>query len=61
MSIIKTVRGQTPSFGNNVFLADNSVVIGEVSMGDDCSVWFNAVIRGDVNFIKIGDRVNIPL
>ncbi|MGB3174741.1 MAG: gamma carbonic anhydrase family protein [Saprospiraceae bacterium] len=59
MSIIKTVRGQTPSFGNNVFLADNSVVIGEVSMGDDCSVWFNAVIRGDVNFIKIGDRVNI--
>jgi len=59
MSIIKTVRGQTPIFGNNVFLADNSVVIGEVSMGDDCSVWFNAVIRGDVNFIKIGDRVNI--
>lgn len=59
MSIIKTVRGHTPIFGQNVFLADNAVIIGEVSLGDDCSVWFNAVLRGDVNFIKIGDRVNI--
>jgi carbonic anhydrase/acetyltransferase-like protein (isoleucine patch superfamily) len=59
MSIIKSVRGFTPRFGQNVFLADNAVVIGEVTMGDDCSVWFNAVVRGDVNFIRIGDRVNI--
>ncbi|MEO5581568.1 MAG: gamma carbonic anhydrase family protein [Saprospiraceae bacterium] len=59
MSIIKSVRGFTPTFGKNIFLAENSVVVGDVTMGDDCSVWFNAVVRGDVNFIKIGDRVNI--
>ncbi|MEP7323148.1 MAG: gamma carbonic anhydrase family protein, partial [Saprospiraceae bacterium] len=59
MSIIKSVRGFTPTFGKNTFLAENSVVVGDVTMGDDCSVWFNAVVRGDVNFIKIGDRVNI--
>lgn len=59
MSIIKSVRGCTPRFGHNVYLADNAVVIGEVTLGNDCSVWFNAVVRGDVNFIKVGDRVNI--
>lgn len=59
MSIIKSVRGFTPSFGKNNYLADNATIIGDVSMGDDCSIWFNAVVRGDVNFIKIGNRVNI--
>jgi carbonic anhydrase/acetyltransferase-like protein (isoleucine patch superfamily) len=59
MPIIKTIRGFTPQFGTNVFLAENVVVVGDVVMGDDCSVWFNAVIRGDVNFIRIGNRVNI--
>jgi carbonic anhydrase/acetyltransferase-like protein (isoleucine patch superfamily) len=59
MAIIKTVRGITPKFGNNCFLADNAVVAGDVIMGDDCSVWFNAVIRGDVHYIRIGNRVNI--
>ena len=59
MSIIKSVRGHSPTWGNNEFFADNAVIIGDVTMGDDCSVWFNAVVRGDVNFIKIGDRVNI--
>ena len=59
MAIIKSVRGYTPVLGSRVFLADNAVVAGDVVMGDDCSIWFNAVVRGDVNFIRIGDRVNI--
>ena len=59
MALIKAVKGIKPVFGNNCFLAENSTVVGEVTMGDDCSVWFNAVIRGDVNFIKIGNKVNI--
>jgi carbonic anhydrase/acetyltransferase-like protein (isoleucine patch superfamily) len=59
MPIIKTVRGFEPKFGNNCFLAENSVVVGEVTMGDNCTVWFNAVVRGDVNFIKIGNNTNI--
>lgn len=59
MPIIKEVRGFMPRFGQNIFLADNAVVIGEVEMGDDCSVWFNAVVRGDVNSIRIGNKVNI--
>lgn len=59
MAIIKEVRGKNPVFGKNVFLADNAVVIGEVEMGDDCSVWFNGIVRGDVHFIKIGNKVNI--
>lgn len=48
-----------PQFGQNVFLADNSTIVGDVQMGDDCSVWFNAVVRGDVNSIRIGNKVNI--
>jgi len=59
MAIIKTVRGLTPRFGNNCYLADTATVIGDVITGDDCSIWFNAVIRGDVNSIRIGNRVNI--
>lgn len=59
MPIIKTVRGFTPQFGENCFLADNSVVIGEVVMGKNCTVWFNAVVRGDVHSITIGDDTNI--
>jgi gamma-carbonic anhydrase len=59
MALIKSVRGFTPVFGNNCFLADNATVVGEVIMGDDCSVWFNAVVRGDVHYIKIGNMVNI--
>ena len=54
MAIIKSVRGFTPKFGTNCFLADTAVVIGEVIMGDQCTVWFNAVVRGDVNSITIG-------
>lgn len=59
MALIKTVRGKSPVFGQNCFLADNATITGDVTMGNDCSVWFNAVIRGDVHWIKMGDKVNI--
>jgi gamma-carbonic anhydrase len=59
MAIIKTVREKTPEFGDNCFLADNCVVIGDVVMGNDCSMWFGAVIRGDVNSIRMGNKVNV--
>ena len=59
MALIKTVRGYTPKFGKECFLADNSTVVGDVIIGDHCSFWFNSVIRGDVNSIRIGNKVNI--
>lgn len=59
MAIIKELNGLTPKFGENCFLADNAVVVGEVEMGNDCSIWFSAVVRGDVHYIKMGNKVNI--
>lgn len=59
MALIKTVKGLTPRFGKDCYLSENATVVGDVVMGDHCSVWFNAVVRGDVNFIRIGNRVNI--
>lgn len=59
MSIIRPVRGFTPKFGKDCFFAETSVVIGDVIMGDECSIWYGAVLRGDVNSIRIGNRVNI--
>ena len=59
MALIKEVKGKQPVFGKNIYLADNATIVGEVEMGDDCSVWFSAVVRGDVNSIKIGNKVNI--
>ncbi|MCR9285850.1 MAG: gamma carbonic anhydrase family protein [Bacteroidetes bacterium] len=59
MALIKSVRGFNPQFGKNVYLAESATVIGDVIMGDDCSVWFQAVVRGDVNAIRIGNKVNI--
>ena len=59
MALIKEVRGFTPVFGENVFLAENATIIGDVVIGDDCSIWYNAVLRGDVNSIRIGNRVTI--
>ena len=59
MALVRTLNGVTPSFGRDVFLAETAVVIGDVLMGDQCSVWYNAVVRGDVNAIRIGDRVNV--
>lgn len=57
--IIKEVNGKSPKFGKDCYIAENATIVGEVSMGDQCSVWFNAVIRGDVNYIKMGNKVNI--
>jgi len=59
MALIKTVKGKHPKIGKDCFLADNATITGEVVMGDHCSVWFNAVIRGDVTYIHIGHHVNI--
>ncbi|MCD7970144.1 MAG: gamma carbonic anhydrase family protein [Alistipes sp.] len=59
MALIKKVNGVGPRIGERVFLAENASIIGDVKIGDDCTVWYNAVIRGDVNPIEIGDRVNI--
>jgi len=59
MALIKTVRGFTPIIGKNCYLAENSTLIGDVIIGDNCSIWFHVVIRGDVNSIRIGNKVNI--
>jgi carbonic anhydrase/acetyltransferase-like protein (isoleucine patch superfamily) len=59
MALIKTVKGVTPAFGENCFLADNATITGDVVMGEGCSVWFNAIVRGDVHSIRIGNNVNI--
>ncbi|MDX1630012.1 MAG: gamma carbonic anhydrase family protein [Fulvivirga sp.] len=59
MTLIKSVRGKSPKFGKDCFLSENATVVGDVTMGDRCSVWFNAVVRGDVNTITIGDDTNI--
>lgn len=59
MALIKSVRGFTPEFGKNCFLAENSTIIGDVKIGDNSSIWYNAVLRGDVNSIRIGNKVNI--
>lgn len=59
MPIIKPVNGKYPQIGGDCYIAENATIVGEVSMGRQCSVWFNAVIRGDVHFIKMGDKVNV--
>jgi len=59
MPLILPVKGVSPRWGNDCFIAENATIVGDVTMGDNCSVWFNAVVRGDVNYIKIGDNVNI--
>lgn len=59
MAFIKSVRGFTPQFGKDCYLAENSTIVGDVIVGDNCSFWFNSVIRGDVNSIRIGNKVNI--
>ncbi|MDR3133174.1 MAG: gamma carbonic anhydrase family protein [Prevotellaceae bacterium] len=59
MSIIRAVRGIMPVIGQNCFIAETAVVAGDVVMGDDCSIWYGAVLRGDVNSIRLGRRVNI--
>ncbi|MFM6935746.1 MAG: gamma carbonic anhydrase family protein [Flavobacteriales bacterium] len=59
MALVKECRGFTPQFGEDCYLAENATVVGDVIMGNECSVWFNAVVRGDVNSIRMGDRVNV--
>ena len=59
MPVILPVKGVLPIFGNNCFIAPNATIAGDVVMGDDCSVWFNAVLRGDVNIIRMGNKVNV--
>ncbi|MDO5656082.1 MAG: gamma carbonic anhydrase family protein [Flavobacteriaceae bacterium] len=59
MAIIKPLLGNTPKLGTDCFLAETSVIIGDVIMGNECSIWYNAVLRGDVNSIRLGNRVNI--
>ena len=57
--MIKTVRGKTPVIGTDCFIAENATIVGEVVMGNQCSIWFNAVLRGDVHYIKLGNKVNV--
>ena len=59
MPVILPVKDKSPVWGNDCFIAPNSTIVGDVTMGDNCSVWFNAVIRGDVHYIKIGNNTNI--
>ena len=57
--MIKSVKGKTPVIGEDCYIAENATIVGEVEIGDQCSIWFNAVLRGDVHYIKIGNKVNI--
>ncbi len=59
MPVILPVKGVSPQFGENCYIAPNATIVGDVVLGNDCSIWFNAVIRGDVNAIRIGNMVNI--
>ena len=59
MALIKTINGKSPNFGEDCWMAENATILGDVIMGDQCSVWYQAVIRGDVHSIKMGDKVNV--
>ncbi|NCI47506.1 gamma carbonic anhydrase family protein [Sediminibacterium soli] len=59
MALILPVNGKEPQFGDRCFVAPNATIVGDVVMGEECSIWFNAVIRGDVHYIKMGNRVNV--
>lgn len=59
MAYILTVLDKTPQFGDSCFIAPNATIVGDVIMGNQCSIWFNAVIRGDVHYIKMGNKVNV--
>jgi gamma-carbonic anhydrase len=59
MALVKAVKGIMPNIGRRCFLADNATILGDVVIGNDCSIWYNAVVRGDVHYIRIGSNVNI--
>ncbi|NNG08768.1 MAG: gamma carbonic anhydrase family protein [Arenibacter sp.] len=57
--MIKAVKGKSPQIGEDCYIAENATIVGDVTMGNQCSIWFNAVLRGDVHYIKMGDKVNV--
>ena len=57
--LIKSVNGKSPKIGEDCFIAENATIVGEVTMGNQCSIWYNAVLRGDVHYIKMGNKVNV--
>ena len=59
MALVKSIKGKSPQWGENCYMAENATIVGDVTMGDRCSLWFNAVVRGDVHYIKLGDEVNV--
>ena len=58
-AIIKTFNGKTPRWGDGCYFSENATLVGDCSLGDDCSIWFNAVLRADINSIRLGDRCNV--
>ncbi len=59
MALIRELNGKTPWLGENCWLAETACLIGDIKLGKECTIWYNAVLRGDVNVIRIGDKVNI--
>jgi len=59
MALIRSLLGKTPEFGEGCFLAETAVIIGDVVVGNDCSIWYGAVLRGDVFYIRIGNNTNV--
>lgn len=59
MPVIKSIKGIAPQIPEDCYIAENATIVGEVIMGSQCSIWFNAVIRGDVHYIKMGNKVNV--
>mgnify|MGYP003647556525 CR=1 FL=1 len=59
MAIVKSIKGISPKMGENCFLAENATLVGDIEMGDECSIWYSAVIRGDVNSVRMGNKVNV--
>ena len=59
MAIIRSLKGKTPQLGKDCFLAETATLVGDVEVGDNCSIWYNAVLRGDVHYIKIGNNTNV--
>ncbi|MCB0663855.1 MAG: gamma carbonic anhydrase family protein [Saprospiraceae bacterium] len=59
MALVLPVHGKSPKMGENCYLAENATIVGDVEMGDECSVWFQAVVRGDVHYIRMGNKVNV--
>lgn len=57
--MIKTINGKSPQIGEDCYIAENATIVGDVTMGNQCSIWFNAVLRGDVHYIKMGNKVNV--